>query len=314
MPMGSARDGYIKDLDAHMRAQCESAVAAFEDGGHCQIRVIGVHAYEGEPWAPGLLMNYRLPGGPVPDDGPHYYRQWAFRLDLPDVTSVGLFPSAMATMIPRLPGIRQTLMSLHRTLGYIDAPFNEVAFEKQFQEEYTTLTDDSGLQFLLCPVNDATQEHMRLEHGTPSVTDGTMEEWISDWCVFAQQMKTQGEPALTREFLASIVLADTDGKWFSAHGGAMRFIRPHVEALPGGPVLVMEMQTKHHLPIFDMESRFQERGGIWHRVGRKFADAGTLGMEPGYFMAGVNMGCNPLAVGRLDGVKVPELANIDFNL
>ena len=310
MPMGTARDPYIEALDAHMHAQFASAVGAFEDDGHCQIRVIGLHAYEGESWAPGLLMNCRLPSGPVPDDGPHYYRQWAFRMDLPDVTSIGLFPSDMAMLVPRLPKIRQTLIALHQTLGYIDNLYNEEAFESQIREDYPTLTDDSGLQFLLCPVNDATEDHTRMIPTDP-VTDGGMENWMLDWCVFAQHMKTQGEPVLTREFLASIQLADTDDNWFSAYGKEMRFIRPHLETLPGGPVLVMEMQTNHYLPIFDMGSRFQERGGMWHRVGRKFADAGTLGMEPGLFMAGVNMGCNPLLVSaRRDAEMVAAATGI----
>jgi hypothetical protein len=79
-------------------------------------------------------------------------------------------------------------------------------------------------------------------------------------------------------------------------------------------VLVMEMQTNHYLPIFDLASRFQERGGMWHRLGLKFADAGTVGMAPGLFMAGVNMGCNPLLVQRAGKIDLVEVGrDFDFN-
>lgn len=314
MPWGTARDGYIKALDAHMRAQFAADVNAFEWAGDCQIRVIGVHAIEGEHWAPGLLFNYRLPGGPAKEDGPHFFRQWAFRMDLPEVTSIDLFAPAMEKVTPRFPKIRQTLIDLHQTLGYIDSPYNEDAFESHIREEFAALTDPLGMQFLLCPVNGAVHQHMRLEQGTPPVTDGAMEDWIAEWCAYAEELKEFGAPKLTRKFLASLRRADADGNWFTSHGGRMLLISPRLVQIRGGHALVLEMPMKHHLPMFDKQSRFQVTGCQWFSRGRLVVNARMLGMEPGYFMAAINAGTNPLLVQRSGEIElVTAAAGIEFD-
>jgi hypothetical protein len=313
MPMGNARDAYVTKLDAHMRAQFATAIQAFEAGGHCQVRVIGLHPFEGELWAPGLLFNYRLPPGPVADDDPHYFRQWAFRLDLPQASSIDLFDSAMTAVLSRLPVIHDTLISLHQTLGYIDLGYKEEAFANHIVADYATLNDATGMQFLLCPFNGATHGHSRLEQGSPPVTAGTIEEWIADWCADAVRMKTNGSPPLTNEFLASLRLADTDGAWFSSHGGQAHFISPSLDQVRGVNVLVMASQVQHHLPLFDQDNRYQMTGHLWFSQGNRVVDAGMLGMEPGLFMTAINLGCNPLALAVVDVRNSANLPELDFN-
>jgi hypothetical protein len=170
------------------------------------------------------------------------------------------------------------------------------------------------MQFLLCPSNGATHGHIRLEQGCPPVTAGFIEDWIADWCADAVRMKTSGSPPLTKEFLASLRLADTDGTWYSSHGGQTHFISPCLEQVRGVNVLVMASQVQHHLPLFDQDNRYQMTGHLWFSQGNRVVDAGMLGMEPGFFMTGINLGCNPLATQRESDGGLREFFEIDFNV
>jgi hypothetical protein len=305
----AAQHALVQALNTTLRTTCAAQVAAFEGDGRCQIQVIGMQADGAQPWAPSLLMTHRLPVTTKSSDSASNYSQWAFRLALSGVTAPEDMGPVMTSWSARLDGIRKALVTLNRNLGFVDNHDKDDVFV-DLLDDFVTLIDTSGLEFVRCPDKAATVGHIR-QPACPALTKGKLENWIANWARTAWHYKSPGLPELTPEFLASLCASRQAGIWFG------KWRRGHVEVTPetgvtdGVARLVLSTVVESRIPSLEPEERQDGESMLWQDFGHLVVDERTLGMSVADFMSSVCAGVNPLAPNAPASARASQATQVD---
>lgn len=285
---------FIEELDIQMRSHFAKEVQAFESGGHCQMRIIGMRSPVDGIRRPGLLFNYCLPATPSPTNCPTRHPQWVFKIDLPDVADAKSLRKSMATLIPRLPQISETLMMLHESLGQITTTTKAEAFAKLIASHGEPLDDPSGMQFMLSPYSSLESWHVPFERRTNPMTDEPIEQWIADWVTDVERTKARCGPTINKQLFASFKVLDPSRNLYQGAGGEHYVIHPMPGNASDTNSFVLESSVICALPHFDSTRRTDVDDSEWFCKLRRVVSKAELGMNVGLFMFDVNGGHNPL--------------------
>jgi hypothetical protein len=307
---------FIDELEVHMRTRFAKQVKDFERAGECQVRVIGMRSPVDSLRQPGLLFNYCLPAKGTQELDPNRFRQWVFKLDLPEVTDIRQLEIHFESLISRLPGIRQTLIALHESLGQITTSTKQDAIAKLLEKHGEPLDDPSGMQFMLSPCYVLTVMYSRFSPRSKATTNGRIEQLIAGWVTDVERLKVTSGPKISRDFFATFDAVKSGCNVYKAGDGMQYVLLLTPNDNGESETFLLDCSVICALPTFDPKSRKEVDEIRWYCRLRTVVKKAVLGTDLSTFLFGVDSSYNPLGEqGKKDAITVvvaESIGSFDF--
>lgn len=286
-PATQAQRDLLDKLNDHLDAKCRRIVKRLEGNDErCLMQVIGVQGVGDQPWVPALLMSHELVQNSGSSEDASGYQQWAFRFELPCVTSTTDLSSALDGLAPRLAKIRKTLSHLNSLYGWVDNHEKRGDIRQVFKTKNLNLVDSTGLEFILCPDRDETLNHERMQACEVTITQ-PMEDWVMDWADCGGGQGLDEMPIADEIFLRALRPEEED--YPEAWRAYDMTVSQEVETVDDEEVLRLSVCLYAHIPLLEDWDEHE----LWLTMGEIRATRKDLGMSPRSFQKLVIQGRNP---------------------